>query len=120
MASYQDLLVWQKARILTKDIYQLTKSFPSDEKFGLTSQMRRAVISIPSNLAEGHRRGCRGEWLQFVRYAFGSAAELEAQLILVSDLEMTIFQEKLQICQAETTEILKLLNNLIKSIKNSS
>ena len=84
--SYRDLIVWQKAMTLAKLIYGLTQRFPSDEKFGLTSQMRRAAVSIPSNLAEGQaRRGSR-EFIQFIAQAEGSLAELDTQLTLAIDL----------------------------------
>lgn len=85
-ASYRDLIVWQKAMTLAKLIYGLTQKFPSEEKFGLTGQMRRAGVSIPSNLAEGQaRRGSR-EFIQFIAQAEGSLAELDTQLTLATDL----------------------------------
>jgi four helix bundle protein len=83
---YRDLLVWQKGMALVKRIYQLTASFPDTEKFGLTSQMRRAAVSIPSNIAEGQARKSTGEFVQFISNAEGSAAELDTQLQLSVDL----------------------------------
>jgi four helix bundle protein len=83
---YKELNIWQKGMHLTKSIYQLTASFPADEKFGLSAQMRRAAVSVPSNIAEGQaRRGTR-EFLQFLSHASGSLAELETQLLLSADL----------------------------------
>src|SRR2546428_212355 len=80
--SYRDLIVWQKSMVLAKLIYRVTQGFPSEEKFGLTSQMRRAAVSIPSNIAEGQaRRGTR-EFIQFIAQAEGSLADLETQLTL--------------------------------------
>lgn len=73
---YKDLLVWQKGIALAKEIYMLTRRFPSDEKFGLIAQMRRAAVSVPSNIAEGQARNTRGEFLQFLGHAEGSLAEL--------------------------------------------
>jgi four helix bundle protein len=85
--SYKDLLVWQKGIALAKLVYQLTKNFPSEEKFGLVAQMRRAAVSIPSNIAEGQARHTTGEFIQFISHAEGSAAELDTQLILSIELE---------------------------------
>ncbi|HEV2388860.1 MAG TPA: four helix bundle protein [Candidatus Acidoferrales bacterium] len=76
---YKDLQVWQKGMELAKRVYRLTKNFPAEEKFGLVSQMRRAVVSIPSNLAEGHARNTTGEFVQFISHAQGSLAELDTQ-----------------------------------------
>jgi four helix bundle protein len=84
--NYKDLVVWQKGIALAKTTYQLTSKFPSEEKFGLVSQMRRATISIPSNIAEGQARHTTGEFIQFISHAEGSVAELETQLILSIEL----------------------------------
>lgn len=85
---YKDLVVWQKGIALAKLIYRLTQSFPSAEKFGLIAQMRRAAVSIPSNLAEGQARRTTGEFAQFISHAEGSVAELDTQLILSIELEV--------------------------------
>ena len=85
--SYKDLVVWQKGIALAKLVYQLTKSFPSEEKFGLVAQMRRAAVSIPSNIAEGQARHTTGEFIQFISHAEGSVAELDTQLILSIELK---------------------------------
>jgi four helix bundle protein len=85
--SYKDLLVWQKGIALAKRVYQLTKNFPSEEKFGLVAQMRRAAVSIPSNIAEGQARHTTGEFIQFISHAEGSVAELDTQLILSIELK---------------------------------
>ena len=84
--NYKDLVVWQKGIALAKIIYRLTQSFPSAEKFGLVAQMRRAAVSIPSNLAEGQARHTTGEFVQFISHAEGSVAELDTQLILSFEL----------------------------------
>ena len=83
---YKELIIWQKGMDLAKAVYQLTASFPSEEKFGLASQMRRAAVSVPSNIAEGQARHGRREFLQFLSHASGSLAELETQLLLAENL----------------------------------
>lgn len=85
--SYKDLVVWQKGIALAKLIYQLTKNFPSEEKFGLVAQMRRAAVSVPSNIAEGQARHTTGEFIQFISHAEGSIAEVDTQLILSDELK---------------------------------
>jgi four helix bundle protein len=87
--SYRDLRVWQTGMELVTDIYRLTESFPTYEKFGLTAQLRRAAISIVSNIAEGHGRSTRGEYLQQISTARGSAIEVEVQLLVAERLEYT-------------------------------
>lgn len=84
--SYKALVVWQKSMGLAKQVYQLTETFPASEKYGLVAQMRRAGVSVPSNIAEGQARRSRREFIQFVSHAEGSAAELETQLILSTEL----------------------------------
>src|SRR5205809_5485030 len=84
--SYKDFVVWQKGIALAKLVYQLTKNFPSEEKFGRVAQMRRAAVSIPSNIAEGQARHTTGEFIQFISHAEGSVAELDTQLILSIEL----------------------------------
>jgi four helix bundle protein len=86
LGSYTELISWQKARHLVKDVYSLCGTLPKQEQYGLCSQMQRAAVSIPSNIAEGYRRNNRGEYIQFLGIAAGSAAELETQLLLVNDL----------------------------------
>jgi four helix bundle protein len=84
--NYKDLVVWQKGISVAKATYRLTSCFPAEQKFGLVSQMRRAAISIPSNIAEGQARHTTGEFIQFISHAEGSTAELETQLILSIEL----------------------------------
>jgi four helix bundle protein len=85
--SYKDLVVWQKGIALAKVVYGLTRNFPSEEKFGIIAQMRRAAVSIPSNVAEGQARHTTGEFIQFISHAEGSVAELDTQLILSLELK---------------------------------
>ena len=84
--SYRDLIVWQKARELVKKVYEGSESFPRNEVFGLTQQMRRAAVSVPSNIAEGYGRGSRPEYIRFLHIARGSLYEIETQLLLAEDL----------------------------------
>jgi four helix bundle protein len=86
--SYKDLIIWQKGIALAKAVYRLTHSFPSAEKFGLVAQMRRAAVSIPSNIAEGQACHTTGEFIQFISHAEGSPAELDTQLILSIELKL--------------------------------
>ena len=83
---HRDLVVWQKAMGLVRDVYRVTRNFPSDEMYGLTGQIRRAAVSVPSNLAEGHGRNSRREFRQFIGQARGSLTELETQLEIARDL----------------------------------
>lgn len=86
--SYKDLVVWQKGMALAKLVCGLTPAFPSQKKFGMVAQMRRAAISIPSNVAKGQARHATGEFIQFISHAEGSVAELDTQLILSIDLKL--------------------------------
>ena len=87
--SYRDLIVWQRAMQLVITIYQLSEQFPKEELYGLTSQMRRAAISIPTNIAEGRHRGTKKDFLQFLRIAYGSAMELETEIEIAKQLPKT-------------------------------
>jgi four helix bundle protein len=87
--SHKDLVVWKKGIRLCKDIYELTEKFPKSETYGISSQMRRAAISIPSNIAEGRSRGTRKDFIQFLRIALGSASELETQIEIAKQLAGT-------------------------------
>src|SRR6266576_2753397 len=85
--SYKDLVVWQKGIALAKLLYGLTRSFPSEEKFGIVAQMRRAAVSVPSNIAEGQARRTTGEFIQFLSHAEGSVAEVDIQLVIAVELD---------------------------------
>jgi four helix bundle protein len=87
MKNHKDLDVWKKSMLLAEQIYNLTKDFPTDEKYGLISQMKRAVISIPSNIAEGAARKGNKEFVQFMYIAMGSLSELETQILLSQRLQ---------------------------------
>src|SRR5687767_5569764 len=107
---YKDLLVWQKALALAKGVYLFTRTFPADERFGLISQMRRASVSVPSNIAEGQARHTTGEFIQFISHAEGSLAELDTQ---------TRLSKKLEFCgPAQTDAILSRILELQKMLKS--
>lgn len=108
---YKDLSIWQDSMELVELIYRLTNKFPSSEKFGLISQMRRSSVSIPSNIAEGWSRKLDKVYLQFVRIAQGSAAELETQIIISSKLNFTTNEDIIQI-QNKLISIKKRIRSL--------
>lgn len=116
--SFKDLTVWQNAYHLTLEVYRITCAFPPSEQYGLTSQMKRASVSIPSNIAEGYKRQSRKEYLQFLSIANGSTGELETQLLLSRDLgflSIGDFQRALKLSE----EVSKGLGNLMKALKSA-
>lgn len=113
--NYKNLIVWQKSISLVKQIYKLTANFPAEEKFGLVSQMRRAVVSIPSNIAEGQARRTTGDYVRFVSTSEGSLVELETQLIISAELGFCSENET-KIIFGLMTEIRKMLNALRRSL----
>ncbi|PIT90865.1 diversity-generating retroelement protein bAvd family protein [Candidatus Kaiserbacteria bacterium CG10_big_fil_rev_8_21_14_0_10_49_17] len=117
MQTYKDLIVWQKAVELSVKIYEFTESFPQDERFGLVSQMRRSAVSIPSNIAEGRSRSTRNDFKQFLHIAYGSATELETQLIIAKKLS---FGSKVQYNEVDALllEVLKMLRVMISKLKS--
>lgn len=112
--SFKELTVWQRAVELAREIYKVTKGFPSREAYGLQSQMCRAAVSIPSNIAEGHRRGTKKDFVHFLHIADGSTAELETQIIIAesahSNIEYVRSKELL-------TEVQKMLAAMIKGLE---
>jgi four helix bundle protein len=114
-SSYKDLIAWQKGIKLVKLVYDLTRSFPGEEKFGLISQMRRSAVSIPSNLAEGQARRTTGEFVQFVSHAEGSLAELDTQFVIAIELEYCTQQEA-QASSDLIIELRKMLNSLRRKL----
>lgn len=114
--SYKDLVVWQKSFELCLIIYRLTKNFPREELYGIVSQMRRAALSIPSNIAEGFSRHRKLEYIQFLHIAFGSAAELETQLQVSKELNY-IKPEDFTRAEQLLTEVNKMLNSLVANVK---
>jgi len=116
ITSYRDLIVWQRAVELVEVVYRLTEGFPNDERFGLTSQIRRAVVSVASNIAEGKSRGTRKEYRQFLIVAFGSGAEIETQLIIAKKLRFAD-HERFQKAEMLLNEVMKMLRTLIMHLK---
>lgn len=112
--SFENLLVWQKSRVLAKEIYKLTATFPKEELFGITSQMRRCSISIPSNLAEGSSRRTNKDKARFTEIAFGSGLELLNQLIIALDLNYIEESKYLEI-RIKLQEVTFLLDALQKA-----
>lgn len=115
--TYEQLVVWQKSMDLVVVIYDLTSHFPKEELYGLTSQMRRAAVSIPSNIAEGSRRGSHKEFRHFLLNSFGSGAELETQLKLARRLSFGLTSSHDHV-NALLTEVMRMLNKMIGNLKN--
>ena len=114
--SYRDLDVWQKSMELAKEIYLITKCFPKDEQYGLINQMRKCVISIPSNIAEGKTRQSINEYIQFLFISLSSCAELETQVIISQGLKY-INEETKDKLLGKISHISRMLRNLIKGLK---
>lgn len=115
--SYKDLLVWQKAVELALQIYKVTKTFPTEERFGLANQMRRAAVSIAANIAEGRHRGSRKEFSHFVRIAFGSGTELETHMLIAKKLA---YIRTSQSIDGLLEEVMKMLNVMLQKLEASS
>jgi four helix bundle protein len=115
LKNFQELIVWQKSMALVKQIYQHTSSFPTEEMFGLTSQMRRAAVSIPANIAEGQSRNTTGEFRQFLGIAKGSLAELQTLILLSANLDF-LTQKNSSNLLMNCEEVGKMLNGLQKSL----
>ena len=108
MHKFKELEIWKRSRKFCSVIYDITSNFPTSEKFGLTNQLRRASVSVPSNIAEGSSRKSEKDFARFLQISIGSAYEIETQLLIASDLGF--------IKQDEITEILNELNQIIKMI----
>ncbi|OMQ11754.1 four helix bundle protein [[Flexibacter] sp. ATCC 35103] len=106
MHQFKELLIWKKSRLFCSKIYSVTSTFPSEEKFGITNQLRRASVSIPSNIAEGSSRKSNKDFARFLEIAIGSAYEVETQLLISSDLGF-INEEK-------TSELIHMLEEITK------
>jgi len=116
MKDFRKLFVWEKAHKLTLEIYRVTSSFPREELYGLTSQIRRASVSIPANIAEGCGRDSERELLRFMRIAMGSSSELEYEIILAHDLGYLSDEEFIKV-QGDLVEVRKMLNAFIQKLK---
>ena len=119
---YQDLIAWRKAKAFATEVYRATDAFPKAEIYGLTSQLRRASVSVASNIAEGQGRLTKGEFCHFLGQARGSLLELETQLAISLDLNF-LNEEEFKKLQSKSSEIRKILNGLIDAMiaqRNSS
>ncbi len=117
--NYKDLLVWQKAMNMVEHIYKISASFPADERFGLTSQIRKAAVSIPSNIAEGSSRKSTAEFIRFCNIAYGSLAETETQIMIAERLEF-VGGEAVAAVLNSTDELAKMLSGLIRALAEKS
>lgn len=118
MAGFKQLGVWQKSYDLTLDIYRLSRNFPSEERYGITSQLRRAASSIPANISEGYERNHRKEYLQFLYIAKGSLGEIETFMMLCKDLEYFTADDYTKL-ELQRAEIGKMLRGLIASLSKT-
>jgi len=116
MRNYRDLLVWSKAHDLTLELYRVSRDFPREEMFGVTSQLRRAAASIGANLAEGCGRRASGELARFVRIAMGSASELDYHLLLCHDLGL-MKDDDFELSATRLTEVRKMLTSFLSRVE---
>ena len=114
---YKDLTVWQKAMDLTAEIYRITKKLPKEELYGLTNQMRRSAVSVPSNIAEGNGRASTGDYVRFLTIARGSVAEVETQLLIGVRLDF-LSQEDIAAALSLIDEVGRMLNSMIKKLRD--
>ena len=117
LKSYKDLKVWQRSYQLCFEIYKITNGFPDEEKYGLTSQLRRAAVSVPSNISEGYGRKTTPEYIQFLYIAYGSVCEIETQILLSGDLGY-ISNGRLEMLNEGIREVERMLKALIRSLEN--
>jgi four helix bundle protein len=119
IASYRDLVVWQKAMRLAAEAYQIGRLLPKVEEYRLTSQLLRAATSVPTNIAEGHGRGTRKDYANFISIARGSLAETETILLLLVDVEL-LTNERAQPVLALCSEVGRMLNGLLARLRNTA
>lgn len=117
--SYRDLRAWQESRELVKSVYELTAAFPSDERFGLTQQLRRAAVSVPSNIAEGYGRGTTKDYLRFLFTARGSLLEIQTQIILAADLGF-VAQDDVRPLFSQCETVSRILHGLIAALSKET
>ena len=116
MKTYRDLLVWQKAMVFVTEIYRKTKSFSKEEVYGLTSQIRRCAVSIPSNIAEGYGRNSTSDYVRFLQIASGSLYELQTQLEISANLEY-LNKNEVENLYSLSREIERMLSSLIRKLR---
>jgi four helix bundle protein len=117
--SFRNLAVWQRSIELTLAVYKLTSTFPDSERFGLTNQLRRAAVSVASNIAEGHGRSTKGEYLQFLGHARGSNSEVETQIVISKALGFGS-KEMLQTSEDLCNEVGRMLGAMMKTLRSKS
>ena len=117
LKTYRDLKVWQKSYELCLKIYRITGKFPKEEKYGLTSQLRRSAVSVPSNIAEGYGRKTTADYIRMLYIAYGSICEVETQILLAGDLGF-IEKGALATIKGNIVEVERMLKALIKSLEN--
>jgi four helix bundle protein len=113
--NYDDLLVWKKARAIVKAVYEVTRTFPAEELYGLTQQLRRAAVSVPSNIAEGYGRGSRKDYVRFLRTARGSLYEMQTQLLVAQDLGY-VDRKRVDGLMKEMAQCSQVLHGLLRSL----
>ena len=113
--NFNDLEAWKKSRVLVRVIYEATAAFPAAEVYGLTQQLRRAAVSVPSNIAEGYGRGARSDYIRFLRMARGSLYEIQTQLLLAQDLGY-VTEAKVSPLMMQAAECCRILQGLLKGL----
>lgn len=119
LKSYKDLIVWKKAYDLTLEVYRITKGFPADERYGLTSQLRRAAVSVPSNIAEGYGRRTTPDYVRALYIAYGSICEVETQVMLARDLHY-VKAADMKSLEDHIAEVERMLKALIRSLEQKN
>ena len=119
LRNYRELKVWQRAYQLCREVYRATSAFPKEERFGLQSQMRRAAVSVPSNIAEGYGRHSTASYVQSLLIAYGSMCELETQLLLAADLGHTKLADA-ELCREHIGHVERMLMALVKALRKKS
>ena len=117
MHNYKELEIWKSSLKYCTPIYKITAKFPEEEKFGLISQLRRASVSVPSNIAEGSARNSNKDFIRFLEYSLGSCREIDTQLLVSVDLEF-ISSDEINLLSNELNRIMVMINNFIKRLKS--
>ena len=117
LKNYKELKVWRKSYKLCLEVYRITARFPKEERYGLISQIRRSVVSVPSNIAEGYGRRTTADYIRMLYISYGSVCELETQILLAGDLDF-IKQDELGALKVDIAEVERMLKALINSLEN--
>ncbi len=116
MHRFKKLQAWKQSRAFCKDVYELTSSFPNEERFGLTNQLRRAAVSIPSNIAEGSSRNSNKDFARFLAMAMGSAYEIETQILIATDLKF-VTTENSELLITKLDNIIRMISRFRATLK---